>query len=105
MLFLIHLMFLLFSLVEYFSTFLKCASGKGALCKHFGFTTFSVVLFPVTSPVASAVLWIIFLEAAFAVASPYLPQYPIIFSHICWIDLSQMTKILILYYILILLVL
>ena len=45
--------------------FLEFSSSTG-----FGFTVFSAILFPINSPVASALLWTTFLEAFFTVSSP-----------------------------------
>ena len=63
MLALIRLIFLVFSLME--KLFLQFSSGTG-----FGFTILLVILFPINSPVASAILWTTFLEAVFAASNP-----------------------------------
>ena len=48
------------------STSLEFSSGAGL-----GFTIFPAILFPMSSPVASAALWTTLLEAVFRAASPY----------------------------------
>ena len=68
--------------ISFSSTFLKFVLGIG-----FGVTIFSSNLFPLNSPVASAVLWTNFLEANLAPSSlVFEAVFNRFFFHICWID-------------------
>ena len=89
------------------STFLQFSSITAI--KGFGFINILAILFPVSYPVSSVVLkptfWKQFSHMTFHIFCIFLFLIVFAFSHICWLDFSQMTKIHTLWHILLLLLL